>query len=406
DRFRGRIMFPIADVSGRIIGFSGRIFEAEAAEGGSPGAPSSGASRNDQYKAAKYLNSPETDVFDKSRVLHGIDRARDGIRALGAAILVEGQFDLLMAHQAGYKNAVATSGTALTERHVELLKRYTPNLLVAYDGDRAGIAAAGRAAAAALRAGMNVKIAKLPPGADPADLIKDDLELFKETVKDALHVVDFYLAHIADAKYDARTFRLEVSRTVLPYVAMIQNRIDQAHFVKRVAEVLGVPEEAVAEEVQKAQNAQRATDSPIESGAPRSMLYDVRSEPFLSRGDTIKRLLFGLMLLFKERGDTKLSQSAETALRQALSEGEFTALSEGDTKRIALFEADFFLERYPEPEKLSEVMNELFDTLKRESLHEHYRETLSALRVAEVAHDHKKTEELMQKLSTLASNLR
>src|SRR6185369_5824744 len=161
DRFRGRIMFPIRDVSGRIIGFSGRIFEDDPV-----------------HPQAKYLNSPETDVFDKSRALYGIEHAREGIRALGAAILVEGQFDLLMSHQAGYKNTVATSGTAFTERHAELLKRYTPNLLIAYDGDKAGIAAAGRAAAISLRSGMNVKVAKLPPGKDPADLLKESPQVF------------------------------------------------------------------------------------------------------------------------------------------------------------------------------------------------------------------------------------
>ncbi len=388
DRFRGRIMFPIKDISGRIIAFSGRIFEDDPA-----------------HPQAKYLNSPETDIFDKSRALYGIDRARDGIRELGAVILVEGQFDLLMAHQAGYKNAVATSGTALTERHVELLKRYSPNLLVAYDGDRAGIAAAGRAAAVALRAGMNVKVAKLPPGADPADLIKDNVELFKESVKGALHVVDFYLAHITDAKYDARTFRLEVSRIVLPYVAMIRNKIDQAHFVKRVAETLAVPEEAVFAEVKKVNSAQWPV--PGNTTEHRALRTEhLASEPFLSRGDTIERLLFGLMLLFKEHGDHESARKAETALRDSLSETDFSALSEADAKRTALFEADLFLERYSESQELPQVMDELFETLKRESAHERYRETLASLRAAEAARDDARTEKLMQELSALAPTLR
>ncbi len=389
DRFRGRIMFPLSDVSGRVLGFSGRIFEDDP-----------------EHSQAKYINSPETDVFDKSCALYGIDRAREGIRELGAAILVEGQFDLIMAHQAGYRNTVATSGTALTERHVELLKRYSQNLLIAYDGDRAGIAAAGRAAAVALRAGMNVKVAKLPPGADPADLIKDNIELFKEAVKGALHVVDFYLAHITDAKYDARTFRLEVSRVVLPYVAMIDNKIDQAHFVKRVAEVLQVPEEAVAAEAKKVHSLEfKVQSSNSELGTKDSELAR-SAEPFLSRGETIERLLFGLMLLFTEHGDTESARKTEAVLRAALSEAEFSAFSESDAKRTALFEADLFLERYAEPKELSQVMEELFETLKRESAHEHYRETLVSLRAAEVARDEAQTAKLMQELSALASALR
>ncbi|MBI3574023.1 DNA primase [Candidatus Kaiserbacteria bacterium] len=383
DRFRGRIMFPMWDVSGRVIGFSGRIFEDDPI-----------------HPQAKYLNSPETPVFDKSLSLYGIDRAKEGIRALGAVILVEGQMDLLAAHQAGYRNTVATSGTAFTERHAELLKRYTPNLLISYDGDKAGVNAAGRAAAVALRAGMNVKIAKLPAGADPAELAKDNLPLLKESIKGALHVVDFYLAHIADAKYDQRTFRLEVSRTVLPYVAMIGNKIDQAHFIKRVAEVLQVPEDAVSAEVKKAGSGQSITESPgIKTPVP-------SAEPFLSRSDTIERLLYGLMLLFKENGNTEEETKARGALETALSKDDLVVLGEENAKRAAVFEADLFLERHADPGVLSRELDELCETLKRESMHERYRDTLSLLRAADLAHDDKKTEELMHTLSTLASGLR
>lgn len=386
DRFRGRIMFPIRDVSGRTVGFSGRVFEDDP-----------------KHPGAKYINSPETDVFDKSRVLFGIERAREGIRALSAAILVEGQFDLLMSHQAGYKNAVATSGTAFTESHAALLKRYTPNLLIAYDGDRAGIAAAGRAAAIALRAGMNVKIAKLPPGADPADLVKDHLPVFKEAVKGALHVVDFYLSHIADAKYDPRTFRLEVSRTVLPYVAMIENRIDQAHFIERVAEALQVPADAVAAEVRKAGAGQPVLQPPRAAGAP--VAAAVGAEPFLSRGDTIERLLFGLLLVFRDGKDDVLAERTESALHAALPEAAFAALGGAENERAALFEAEIFLENIPEREDLLRVMDELYAALKHESAHERYRETLSALRAAELSHDSAKADELLRELHALAPGL-
>lgn len=382
DRFRGRIMFPIRDISLRVVGFSGRIFEDDPV-----------------HPQAKYVNSPETDVFDKSRALYGIDRAREGIRALNSAILVEGQFDLLMAHQAGYKNTVATSGTAFTEKHAELLKRYTPNILICYDGDRAGITAAGRAAAVSLRAGMNVKIAKLPPGKDPADLVKENLPVFKEAIKGALHVVDFYLAHIADAKYDSRTFRLEVSRTVLPYIAMIGNKIDQAHFVKRVADVLQVPEDAVMAEVKKVATPQFVV-------VERQSKVALQPEPFLSRADTVARLLSGLVVVFKEQGDEVLAKQSEEALRGALSEGEFSSLFEGDATRAATFEAEFFLETYPDREALVLVMAELGETIKKETLHEEYRELISALRAAEISNDPKKAGELLQALNALAPTLK
>ncbi len=379
DRFRGRIMFPINDVSGRVIAFSGRIFEDDPT-----------------HPQAKYLNSPETPVFDKSKTLYGLDQAREGIRGLGAVILVEGQVDLLMAHQAGYKNTVATSGTAFTSSHAGLLKRYTENLLIAYDGDRAGIAAAGRAASIALQAGMNVKITKLPPGVDPADLLQTSPQVFKESVKSALHVVDFYLAHIADAKYDARTFRLEVSRTVLPYVAMIPNAIDQAHFIGRVAQVLDVPEGAVAGELAK-----------IAKGGAESVEGIQQAEPFLSRGDTIERVVTGLVLLFRERKDIENTTKAEEALKGAVGEDRFKTLTEssGEESRAGLFEADFFLERHSTEGSL-EFLDELYQDLARETLHEKYRETLRALRSAEATHDDTKTAELMKELNGLASELR
>ncbi|MDE2079218.1 MAG: DNA primase [Patescibacteria group bacterium] len=386
DRFRGRIMFPIRDVSGRVVGFSGRIFEDDE--------------KNPQ---AKYLNSPETPAFDKSRALYGIEKARDGIRRLGASMLVEGQFDLLMAHQLGYTNAVATSGTAFTAHHAELLKRYAPNLLIAYDGDRAGISAAGRAAAIALPLGMNVKVAKLPPGVDPADCIKENPAVFKEVVKNALHVVDFYLAHLADAKYDPRTFRLEVSRVVLPYVAMIPNQIDRAHFVKKVAEALQVPEEAVTAEVLKVSGGRG-------QGAGNTQTYNLQpttSEPFLSRGDTLERLLCGLSLAFKESGDDVLAGKTDAALKSALAPETLKRFEEeNDAKRAALFEADLFLERHAEREELLGVMEELFESLRKESAHERYRDTVAALRAAETAHDETRVSALMQELASLAGSLK
>ncbi len=133
DRFRGRVMFPITDSSGRVIAFSGRILKE--GEGKTLGASAS----------AKYVNSPETDVFHKSRALFGFSQAKDSMRRADACVLVEGQMDLILSHQAGVTNAVASSGTALTSEHLDLIKRFTKNVVLAFDADSAGIAAAQRA---------------------------------------------------------------------------------------------------------------------------------------------------------------------------------------------------------------------------------------------------------------------
>ncbi|TAJ15945.1 DNA primase [Patescibacteria group bacterium] len=386
DRFRGRIMFPIRDISGRVIAFSGRIFEDDP-----------------KHPQAKYLNSPETPVFEKSRVFYGLDKAREGIRTLKSALLVEGQIDLLMAHQSGYKNALATSGTSFTDWHADLIKRYSTNLLIAYDGDSAGVSAAGRASGIALGKGLDIKIVKLPPGKDPADILLKDKELFRGAVKGALHVVDFYLSHIADAKYDQRTFRLEVSRTVLPYIALIPHKIDQAHFVNKIAEVLGVPAEAVQSELKKIRTAEPLELKPNEH-IPLIQKEIAKAEPFLSRADVVIRLAFGLSLLFKERKDDMRTSEAKEALISALGEERFNALSESDTDRGALFEADLFLERN-EGGREDEALKDLYDALKHECKHEEYRETLAMLRAAEASLDSEEVEKFMKRLNELAPTL-
>ena len=241
DRFRGRIMFPIADSSGRIIGFSGRIFFAK-------NEPTQPTVQQDQAQA-KYINSPETLLFSKSKILYGYDKAKDGIRKLGFTILVEGQMDLLMSHQAGFKNTVALSGTALTDAHVSVLERLSSRLVLALDSDEAGMKASGKSAALTLSHGMDVKVARMPAGFDPADIIKTDPEIWKKAIRNSVHIIDFYMDIIKAAKYEERKFRQEVSRQVLPYVARIKNSIDRAHFISRIAEKIGLPENAIIEEI-------------------------------------------------------------------------------------------------------------------------------------------------------------
>ena len=241
DRFRGRIIFPIADSSGRIIGFSGRIFFAK-------NEPTQPTVQQDSAQA-KYINSPETLLFSKSKILYGYDKAKDGIRKLGFTILVEGQMDLLMSHQAGFKNTVALSGTALTDAHVSVLERLSSRLVLALDSDEAGMKASGKSAALTLSHGMDVKVARMPAGFDPADIIKTDPEIWKKAIRNSVHIIDFYMDIIKAAKYEERKFRQEVSRQVLPYVARIKNSIDRAHFISRIAEKIGLPENAIIEEI-------------------------------------------------------------------------------------------------------------------------------------------------------------
>ncbi len=235
DKFRNRIMFPISDSAGRVVGFSGRTFGEHA----SPDAP-------------KYLNSPETPLFHKSRILYGFDRAKTAIRKVNCAVLVEGQMDLLASHQAGWGNTVAVSGTAFTMEHAALIRRMTDNLVLALDADAAGIKAAGRAARSALQGGLNVKVARLPTGLDPADLIQTQgPEEWKKAIRDSKDIVTFLLDVLEEHTPQQDRFRRVVEAVVLPFLTDVQSPIAREQYLREIAKRLGVSEAAVAEALEK-----------------------------------------------------------------------------------------------------------------------------------------------------------
>lgn len=232
DLFRGRIMFPIMDASGRVVAFSGRTLKTEK-------------------EIPKYVNSPETELFQKSEILYGYDKAKSGIRQLGFSLIVEGQFDLVMSHQAGYTNAVAVSGTALTPFHISLLTRLSPKVVLALDADRAGVSAIKRSAVPMLHAGMDVKVAHIPDGKDPADVVKEDPKQLKKIVGKSDHVIEFLLSSLKETTKDERTYKLRVREEILPLLVAIENRIDREHFEGIIAEQIDSTKEGVHFEVKR-----------------------------------------------------------------------------------------------------------------------------------------------------------
>ncbi len=238
DRFRGRIIFPIFDVAGAPIAVSGRFFEKvpNSREDGEP---------------AKYVNSPETALFKKSRVLYGLDRARGSIRKADCILLVEGQFDLIMAHQSGLPFAVALSGTALTPEHLSLLGRLSKRLVLALDADAAGVRSGLKSAHMALAAGFDVKVPTFPQGQDPADVAKQNPELLKAAIRTSATAVEFFLAASRAGVRDERAYKKVVETQVLPLIAAMGSRIEQEHFIRIVAAKIGVSDTAVRAEVDK-----------------------------------------------------------------------------------------------------------------------------------------------------------
>ena len=377
DRFRGRIMFPIADSAGRVVAFSGRFFE--------PMRDGKGAE-----EPAKYINSPETPLFAKSKILYGFDTAKHSIRKHDFSIVVEGQMDLLMSHQAGYTNTVALSGTALSAEQVTQLMRLSRNTVFAFDADRAGILSSGRSAELALSMGMNVKVASLPKGVDPADLVKEAPLKWKEVIRQSKHIIDFYLDVIEGEERDLRTFRLKVQETVLPFVARIGNKIDQAHFVASIASRLNLSENPIWEELEKI------------PAKGESVAKVPEQKPFLSRRDLIGRKLIGILLW--QEGLEKPSIEVEK-LR-----GELTALAGAmvgsisqDMKQELIFEAEVAYERTSGVDDIDKEISELLNEFKREELLARRNAVTEALKRAEKAGnaaEQRKLEEEHRRLST------
>ena len=232
DVFRDRIVFPLNDQNGKVSGFSGRILSKDT-------------------EAPKYVNSPETELYKKSELLYGYDKAKHGIRQFNFSLIVEGQFDVVMAHQAGYSNTVAVSGTALTLHHVQLLERLSDRVVLALDADRAGIAAMKRAAELMLKRGVDVKVAEMPLGKDPADIILKDPAEFKQIVGKSVHVIEFLLHVLTREESDERSLKRRTRTEILPFLLLLPDRIDQEHFIGVVAHAIHSTTDAVRFEVDR-----------------------------------------------------------------------------------------------------------------------------------------------------------
>lgn len=236
DRFRGRIMFPISDSSSRVIAFSGRILK-ESSE-------------------AKYINSTDTLLYNKSNTLFGIDKAKLNIRSKGYVIIVEGQLDLLLSHQIGLNNTVAVSGTALsssiignesedTINNLGLIRRLSSNVIFAFDGDEAGMRATRRASMIAFSLDMQVKIANLNDGRDPADIIKNNKEEWKNIIKGAKHIISFEIDKMCVESNDQKVWGRKIREIIFPYLNNIKSKIEQSIYLKEIHDKTGITESAI-----------------------------------------------------------------------------------------------------------------------------------------------------------------
>lgn len=325
DRFRDRIIFPITDLAGKAIGFSARV---------APGGDES---------QAKYVNTPETIVYHKSKVLYGIDKAKREMKEKDEAVLVEGNMDVIAAHQAGIQNTIAVSGTALAPEQLEIIKRYAQNLKMFFDMDEAGKAAARRSAEMALQKGLNVYIIESSEGKDAADLVSKDPQMFLKSVAEAQPAMEYFF-HAIFSGFDRNDSikKKEIARAGLNLISNISNEIEKSHWIKKMAEALEVDYKLLTDALIKSE---RRKNRPV------SELRE--EEKGVARGgriETIITSIIGLMLSFPEvwkkaaAGQYKEKNLSENNYYQILLEkGE---LSNFEISRLLVMMDDEELKKY------------------------------------------------------------
>ena len=375
DRFRDRLMFPICDAAGRVVAFTGRTLESGVLDAG--------------IQSAKYLNSPETELYHKSEILFALDKAKDAIRVRKFTMLVEGQMDAVLAHQAGFGNAVALSGTALTDRHLALMKRYSENLMLVLDADAAGLKATSRSAELALRQGLRVKAARLPTGKDPADLITENEKEFAKRITEAEPVADFFLAVLAERESDPHRLLRAAEDIVLPLIAAMPSPMEREHFVQSAARSLDLSNEAVRESLMRLRKVRPSTngrsDLP-ETGTPVS----VRSAREVRDGQ--------LLAVVHAYPKTELVKRVKSEYRRIT---EASQLPSDLPDEASLFVAEQAFGENPKEDAADELLNAFEEAVIREA----YQEAVGNLRRAETVGDDKKIKEAQAACAVLSVRL-
>ena len=282
DRFRSRIMFPIEDSSGRVIGYSGRILPLM-----------------DDGKSGKYVNSPETELYHKSNILYGFSHAKQHIRKHDFSILVEGQFDVVLSHQNGFPNTVAVSGTAFSgdteispgmPTHLGLLSRLSKNIMLALDSDDAGEKAKLRVLSVALPLGISIKMVKSIPGSkDPADILSGDdgVNIWKEVLRESLPPVEALCKNVINKKIQREKEIEEVKKNIYPVIALLNSATDRHESARMVEKYFSLPIEYIMKDVESI-----IKNTPIKNIVTNENNTDIEKNKINS---TIKERFYGLI---------------------------------------------------------------------------------------------------------------
>lgn len=375
DTFRGRIVFPIADSSGRVAGFSGRILVPDD-------------------KSPKYLNSPETILFNKSEILFGLDKAKKDIKIHDYSVLVEGQMDLVMMHQVGITNTVATSGTALTQEQLIKLRRLSNRIIICYDGDNAGFNASNRSSKIALSLGMDLKVAQMPEGKDPADLAKESPGILAETLKGSKHIIDFYTDNLLQRRITGRELGEEIRKNILPYIAELPSSIEKSHFIKTIAQKTFIKEEALWEDLKNI--------AKIEVKDVKEIKETVRQ----GKVEAIEKRLIGIIWWkMEEKNDEEgiNIKEVDNKVREILGKQYDVVTAElNKQKEVLLFETESY---YNGKQHLKKEIDELLLSLEEEYLKKQFSLAMSSLQKSEQIKDSSKVLSYLEECQRLSQKI-
>ena len=269
DKYQGRVIFPIHNLTGKVIGFGARILSSDKTK-------------------AKYLNSPESEIYNKSQTLYGIFFAKNEISRLDNCILVEGYADVLSMHQAGIENTVASSGTSLTTEQIRLISRYTKNITILYDGDSAGIHAALRGTDMILEEGMNVRIVVLPPDEDPDSFVQHNpIEVVRDYIdKNAKDFISFKTQLLLKDAANNPIKKAEVVKDIVNTISVIPDAIFRATYIKECSRMMEMPEQTLMNELNKLLRAKIRKNNGIQQNQE-VVTEDVKAEPQNINVDTV-----------------------------------------------------------------------------------------------------------------------
>jgi DNA primase len=411
DRFRHRLMFPITDHHGQVVGFTGRVLPSK---------------KKKEKEVAKYINTPETEIYNKSRILYGLNKAKLEAKKQKYFILVEGNMDVLACHQAGYQNTVCSSGTALTTEQVQLLKRYAQNILLAFDMDVAGQNATKRGIDILLSQGLNVKIVNLSKYKDPDEFIQKDNKGWKKALAESLPIMEYYFSSAFQpyqTKGKKQVLKIEdkkeITKKLLPVIAKLGDSVEQGLWLRKLAEELSVSEVFLRDALQKMKTSSSYSNSRVskESSPKKESVEEQSAKGFL--GLVLKYPQLGAEFLKKQNLLLDIFPSLESQKIAGLIRDYYHQEKKIDQFKIKHKIKDRKLKNYYDfllflAEKnfaesndieIGQAISSFFLALKKKYLRARMDEAMHELREAEKAGQKKLIEKASKKITKLSQAL-